>query len=100
MRRVLSILTLVLLTGCNGLNGRVLVVDSANKPVEGAVLVPVAGSLDGRPATTNNRGEGWISYHVGLEKTQRIRITKPGFDETTVDVAAQWPEKVTLQSGN
>jgi len=74
----------------------VIVVDAADKPIQGADVQPVSLSINGAITKTDAAGVADVPLSVGGQDAKWISITKAGYDPAGVDVPAQWPLRITL----
>jgi hypothetical protein len=95
MRLIVTTLFALTFAGCDG---RVQVVDSAGKPVQGAQVAPVTLSMNGPAETSDAKGEASVPLRISGQETKWVSVSKAGFKPEQVGVPAKWPLKVVLQS--
>jgi hypothetical protein len=91
-----KILVVAFILGCCGCSKTVLVSDTANKPIQGAVVIPVSLSMSGPGVTTDGNGQAQIPSQVGPQRIQWVSVNKQGFQPAYVAVPATWPLRITL----
>lgn len=83
-----------LLGGCEG---RVVVTDALQRPIEGAWVVPVTLSMSGNATQTNGRGEARVARRVGTQPTRWVRVWKEGYGARDLAAPERWPLTVVLE---
>jgi hypothetical protein len=94
---VMRLLTIILGLFVGACSGRVLVVDMAGNPIEGAQLTPQTLSMGGAAVSTNHRGEASVPLRIWPQDTRWVNVSKQGFQWQQVKVPAKWPLKVILK---
>jgi hypothetical protein len=93
--RLLAVSLIAASLACAGCSGPVLVHDSAGKPIAGATVVPIGPLFRGVAATTDADGKALVGIHVS-GKTERVSVTKAGFNPVELPVPERWPLEVVL----
>ena len=89
----LAILCAVLLGGC--MTQRVVVVDTANRPITGAAVEPISLSINYAKETTDSKGKVALP-HV-FQRVVWVSVTKEGYEPSGhVAVGNEDPIVVTL----
>jgi hypothetical protein len=95
MRSLGSLFLLLALTSF-GCSPKVVVTDTAGKPVQGAAVTLVSPSMNSAATLTDANGEAPVPLSNSVQEIKWVSIKKAGYDPVQVDVPAQWPLRVTL----
>jgi hypothetical protein len=93
----LCLTIIVMAAGCSqNSSGKVIVIDHAGNPIQGAAVSAVSLSINGAASPTDSRGVAIVPLNLGLQQTVWVDVAKAGYDPVQCAAPAQWPLRVRM----